>query len=80
MDNVGTYMPVRVCTWTEQEHTCVQIIFTLTSFAQYSFCSNPLRSHRTGSRGQGQPSQQACVPLVIQVFEFAACEGIQASM
>lgn len=43
-------------------------------------CSNLLRSCGTGIRVHGQPSQQACVPPVIQVFEFAACEGIQASV
>ena len=52
---------VCVCAWTEQEHTCVQII----SFCTITVCSNPLRSYSTGSR------KQASVPPVIQVFKFA---------
>lgn len=54
-------------------------------FAQLLGCSNPLRSYSTGSWVHDQPpqlhfEQQACVPPVIQVFEFAVCEGIRASM
>lgn len=75
---------LRVCAWAEQEYTCVQIIFACTqkktSFCTITVCSNPLRSYSTGSWVHGQPSQQAREPPVIQVFEFAACEGIQASM
>lgn len=37
---------------------------------------NPLRSQGTGSWAHDQPSQRASVPPVIQVFEFAPCEGI----
>lgn len=56
-----------------------------TSFFTITGCSNPLRSYSTGSWVHDQPpqlhfEQQACVPPVIQVFEFAACEGIWASM
>lgn len=93
MDNVGMYTPVCVCVCIYEEkksiHVCRSFLNTHTqththppthtSSAQW-VCSNPLRSYSTGSRVHGQPSQQARVPLVIQVFEFAACEGIQASM
>lgn len=55
-------------------HTCTH------SFCTITVCSDPLRSYGTGSWEHDQPSQQASEPPVIQVFEFAACEGIQASM